>query len=355
MGRPQMEGNGMIGMNHRTNDFKTLETSVSWIFSLLILLFTTVSPAVAAKPVTNQTHLIVVVGAAGEKEFGEQFRAWAEMVPKAAEKAGAKLSMIGIDKAGKQSDLDQLKKLITAAAADTENDLWLILIGHGTYDGRFAKFNLRGPDVSSAHLAEWLVPVTRPLAIINCASSSGPFLKPLAGPNRVIITSTKNGMEQNFSRFGRYFSASLASPQADLDQDDQTSLLEAFLKASKDTLAFYESEGKLATEHALLDDNADGFGTRPDFFRGVRAVKKAAGGQGIDGLRAHQFHLVRSEFEAKLSTKIRNERNRLELAIERHRARKPRMKEDLYYSELEKLMITLAKLYQGVEKTIAGK
>jgi hypothetical protein len=351
-----MEGNGMIGMN--TDQSKTLKTlkpprNLASCCLSLLLLCALVSRSIAATPEPNQSHVIVVVGAAGEEEFGEQFNAWAEQIPEAVKEGGARLSMIGLEKPGKQSDRDQLEKLLTAAAADTVNDLWIILIGHGTYDGRFAKFNLRGPDVSSTQLAKWLDPVARPLAVINCTSSSGPFLNPLTGPNRVIITATKNGMEQNFSRFGRYFSASLASPAADLDQDDQTSLLEAFLKASKDTLAFYESEGKLATEHSLLDDNADGFGTRPDFFRGVRAVKKAAGGQGIDGLRAHQFHLVRSEFEAKLSPKIRNERNRLELAIERHRGRKPRMKEDLYYSELEKLMIALAKLYQGVEQSIA--
>ena len=59
--------------------------------------------------------------------------------------------------------------------------LWLVLIGHGTFDGHTAKFNLRGPDVSATDLAEWLAEMKRPLAVINCASSSSPFINRLAG------------------------------------------------------------------------------------------------------------------------------------------------------------------------------
>ncbi len=45
---------------------------------------------------------------------------------------------------------------------------------------------------------------------------------------------------------------------ADLDKDGQVSLLEAFLIASRRTLEFYKVEGRIATEHALIDDNGDG-------------------------------------------------------------------------------------------------
>ncbi|MBG87807.1 MAG: hypothetical protein CMO80_13015 [Verrucomicrobiales bacterium] len=330
---------------------------------MMKFLFSTLSLALALAAVpprthaagTNQTEIIAVIGAAGEEEFETQFKEWADRLPVIAKKARAKLTTIGFEEPGEINDRELLKQALASAEQDKLNDLWIILIGHGTYDPRAAKFNLRGPDLSSAQLASWLVSITRPTAIINCTASSGAFLKPLSGANRVVITSTKNGMEQNFSRFGNFFTQNLASPEADLDQDEQTSLLEAFLKASKDTLGFYESAGKLATEHALIDDNGDGYGTRPDFFRGVRATKKARGGQSIDGLRAHQFHLIRSEFEAKLSPEVRAERDRLELAVERHRSRKPHMKEDLYYSELEKLMVTLAKLYASVEEVEKDK
>src|SRR5204863_7310884 len=57
----------------------------------------------------------------------------------------------------------------------------------------------------------------------------------------------------------------------DRDRDGQIRLLEASLMASHHTAEFYKAESRLATEHALLDDNGDGLGTPADWFRGVRA------------------------------------------------------------------------------------
>src|ERR1019366_7106008 len=128
------------------------------------------------------------------------------------------------------------------------------------YDGHSTKFNLRGPDISATDLAAALKPCLRPLAVIDCASASGPFINALSGPNRVIITATRSGSEVNATRFGGYLAKAIADPAADLDKDGQTSLLEAFLLASRETQQFYREAGRLATEHALLDDNGDGLG-----------------------------------------------------------------------------------------------
>jgi hypothetical protein len=132
---------------------------------------------------------------------------------------------------------------------------------------------------------------------------------------------------------------------ADLDKDGQTSLLEAFLMASRRVKEFYEEEGRLMTEHALLDDNGDGLGTPPDWFRGIRATKTAKDGAALDGLRAHQFHLVRSETEMKLSAATRARRDELELSIARLRDAKRTMDEEEYYQKLEGLLFELARLY----------
>ena len=53
------------------------------------------------------------------------------------------------------------------------------MIGHGTFNGKVAKFSLRGPDVSSAELGEMLKGVSRPLVIADCTSCSAPFLADL--------------------------------------------------------------------------------------------------------------------------------------------------------------------------------
>jgi hypothetical protein len=226
-----------------------------------------------------------------------------------------------------------------------------VLIGHGTFDGKEAKFNLRGPDVSGTEFAAWLKPYQRPLAVIDTASASAPFLAKLSAPNRVIITSTRSGNEQNFARFGEFFADAMTDAKSDLDQDGQTSLLEAFLSAAAGVAEFYKTEGRLATEHALIDDNGDGLGTPSDWFRGTRATKKAGNGAALDGARARQFHLVRSEAEQKLTPTQRAQRDELELAIEDLRERKAKLGDEEYYRRLETVLLELAKVYVPAPST----
>jgi hypothetical protein len=269
-----------------------------------------------------------VSGAAGEEEFGENFARWTRLWQANGERAGARVQVIGLATNAAVDDRTLLQRALAAESTNGAVELWVVLLGHGTYDGKAAKFNLRGPDVSSAELADWLKPVRRPVAIINAASA------------------TRSGAEINYARFGGYLSEAMADPAADLDKDGQTSLLEAYLIASRRTADFYVTEGRMLTEHALLDDNGDGFGTPADFFRGVRATKSAKAGAPLDGLRAHQWHLLRSEAEQKLTPGVRARRDALELGIARLRQRKPSLAEDEYYQQLEALLVKLARLYQ---------
>ena len=163
------------------------------------------------------------------------------------------------------------------------------------------------------------------------------------------MTATRSGQEVNFTRFGGHFAEAISSAEADLDKDGQTSLLEAYLMASSRVAEFYNTEGRLATEHALLDDNGDGLGTPPDWFRGVRAVKKAKEGASADGLRAHQFVLVRSDQERKLPPAVRAKRDALELAIGKLRDDKASVPEAEYYKLLEPMLLDLARLYQSAK------
>src|SRR4029453_6684986 len=116
-------------------------------------------------------------------------------------------------------------------------------------------------------------------------SASGAWLKPMSGKDRIVVTATKSGAEINYSRFGGYFASAIGDPSGDLDKDGQTSVLEAWLSASQGVADFYKSEGRLATEHSLLEDNADGLGTPASWFSGIRAVKKPKGNSVPDGTR----------------------------------------------------------------------
>jgi hypothetical protein len=315
--------------------------------SCLSVLVAAAAPADSGPSNTSEDGptVIVVVGAAGEEGFGKDFEKWSGIWEAASGRAGAKYVVFGLGETNKTPDLERLKQKLSAEPKESASELWLVLIGHGTFDGKEARFNLRGPDLSASELAEWLKPFRRRIVVINSASSSGPFIKNLSAAGRVVIAATRSGYEQNYARFGQYISESIGDANADLDKDGQVSLLEAFLTASRRVAEFYEAEGRLATEHALLDDNGDGLGTPADWFRGIRAVKKASDGTSLDGLRAHQFHLVKSEQEQKLSPGVRVKRDEIELSIARLREEKSRMDEEKYYDQLEGLLLELAKLY----------
>jgi hypothetical protein len=310
------------------------------------LLFLSLS--LAAVNAEEPACVLIVVGTPGASEYEVQFHNWAERWQAAAKQGGAHVIRIGLADDGDLSDRERLRRALEENAVGN-SALWLVLIGHGTFDGREAKFNLRGPDISAAELADWLAAIDRPMAVINTASASGPFLRPLSSPNRIVLTATRSGDEQNFARFGGFLAEAIADPEADLDKDGQVSLLEAFLKASQQTAEFYSSRSRLATEHALLDDNGDGLGTPADWFRGVRAMKRARDGAAVDGPRAHQFHLVRSDREHHLTEELRRRRDQLELAIATLRDEKDRLPEDDYYDRLRDLMLELARLYRDAE------
>jgi len=307
----------------------------------LALLLSSGPAAAHADDAPPKQTVIVAVGAEGTEEFREPFRTWAGRWQAAAEKGKAEFHVVGLDPESGVSDRDRLKELLARHGGSSPEPLWLILIGHGTFDGKVARFNLRGPDLSSSELAEIVKPVARPLAIADCTSSSAPFLAELSGRNRVVITATRSGHEYNLARLGDFLSASINDPAGDLDKDGQTSLLEAFLLASNHVQEFYASESRLATEHALIDDNGDKLGTPPDWFKGTRAVKSAKDGASPDGQLAQTFVLVRSEAEAKLSPEQRARRDELERQLATARGKKSSLEEEEYLDLIEPLLLEL--------------
>jgi hypothetical protein len=289
---------------------------------------------------------LVVVGTPGTDEYRTEFQHSAALWRAAAEKSSSRCLIIGEGAETGPSDREQLRAALSGTKPSRLEPLWLVLIGHGTFDGREAKFNLRGPDVTDAELHEWLKPIQRPIAILNCFSASGPFLSRLSGPNRVVVTATRSGEEQNFSRFGQYLAESIADPRADLDKDGQVSLLEAFLVAGSHVDEFYRSRSRLATEHPLLDDNGDRLGTPPDWFHGIHATKRAKDGAKADGVRAHQLHVILGDREQRMSPEQRQRRDQLERSAAELRSRKDHISEDEYYAQLETIMIGLARIYR---------
>lgn len=320
----------------------------------------------SAQPATTTNRaiatILVVRGADGEAEYAMRFDQQIEQWQAMANQAGVPVTVIGAGSTAKKppaqdedssdqptantpGDLKLLEEAIAQEAHPSPLPLWLVFIGHGTFDGHRARFNLRGPDVSAEQLADRLKPIQRPLVIINSSAASAPFMAALAGPDRIVITATRSGNEQNYAHFGEFLAGTISAPAADLDQDGQTSLLESFLSASSKVTEFYQTEGRLATEHALIDDNGDGLGTPAEWFRGIRAVRKAQENRPLDGQRAHQIHLILSPQEQLLSAEVRDRRDDLERRLFALREEKEKLPEAGYYARLEKLLLEIAALY----------
>ncbi|HWL09782.1 MAG TPA: hypothetical protein VNQ76_15350 [Planctomicrobium sp.] len=287
--------------------------------------------------------LLLIVGSSGTPEYAQQFQNWKEKWNEAARVGNVHVTSVGNDEA--KEVLSEVESALKTLSSERTLPLWIVLIGHGTFDGRTARFNLPGPDLEPGQLKSWLNTIQRPVAVINCFSASGPFLKELSQPGRIVITATNSGNEVNFSRFGGYLADSINNLAADQDKDQQVSLLEAFLRASALTDEFYTSDGRLPTEHALLDDNGDTLPVPATGFEGVRPVRRVETGNTLpDGVRTHQWHLCPNEEESSLSPETIARRNELELQIATLRSRKEQIPEEKYYTRLEPILLEMARL-----------
>jgi len=304
----------------------------------------------AQSDVSSQGQLILVVGAPGTPEFEEGFLAWCQRWTEVAQQSALSLQTIGLSEGqGGGTDRETLKQALMSSSAEKVAPLWLVLIGHGTYARDIAKFNLRGPDVSAKELNQWLSTAQRPVVIVNCASASGPFVNRLSGPKRIVVTATRSGVEQNYARFGKYFAEAIGSPDSDLDHDGEVSVHEAFLRASSGVRLFYESESRLATEHALIDDNGDGKGTPASMFRGVRPNAKAKDGVGLDGTAALRVTLAPSGGRLPFTRQEMSERDSIERELATLRGKTDKLDEPTLDAALLPLLLRLSKIYQSAK------
>lgn len=308
---------------------------------LIVLAFLAMT-ARASSPAA--VDVLIIAGASGEPAYTEVFEQTVEDWSAACRSAKKSFHVVQ-SATGGTNQFAELKEAL-AEQGKGDQELWVVLIGHGTFDGKEAKFNLSGPDISAHEISGLLGSMERPLVLINTTSSSAPFINALSSPGRIIVTATKSGYEENYARFGSFIAKTITDLSADLDKDGQVSLLEAFLMASRRVEEFYQSEKRLATEHALIDDNGDGKGTPISFYNGVRPAKKPDEAVAVDGFRAHQLHFQPNEEEASLTPAVRKRRNELELELERARGRKQQINEDEYLREIEPILLELSRLYR---------
>jgi hypothetical protein len=289
-------------------------------------------------------YYVTVAGIGGEAEYDQRFTGWAQSIDRALHSGAPEAQIVTLS--GSTATRAHLRAVLERVAKESkpQDDFVLMLIGHGTYDGVDYKFNLPGPDISTAELADLLSRITagRQL-VVNMTSASGAALEALRRENRVVITATKSGTEKNATVFAGYWVDALRDPNADTDKNEAISALEAFRYADRKTAEFFESEKRLATEHALLEDTGRG--------EGVRAPSPANG----QGMLAATFTLLRfgpAHATAKdpAKQKLMAKKEDLERQIDRLKYQKAAMPTEEYRKQLTALLIELAKTQEELDK-----
>jgi len=157
------------------------------------------------------------------------------------------------DREGIEQQLAALKTKV-----ETGDQITLFLIGHGSGAEDEAKFNIVGPDLTGIEFAKILDQFEQQdMVIVNTTSASYGFSAALSSEGRVVISSTRSSSEKYDPIFSRYFIEALDSRNGDRDKNNRVSMLEAFNYAKNSVDQWYEDQGRLAAEHAGLDDNGD--------------------------------------------------------------------------------------------------
>lgn len=300
---------------------------------------------IAADAKQVNAELLVVQGTPGEEGYAEDFGASVALWKEAGEKGVANVNVIGPES---EDQREKLRKAIAGMQKESPIPLWIVLVGHGTFNRRAANFNLAGEDVSALDFGEWLEDFKRPIILIHGGAASAPYIRRLSREGRVIITATQKGGEINYTRFGTYMARALQSPESDLDNDGQASVYECFLHAARQTNAFYETNGLLATEHALIDDNGDGRGSGLDLLERFEFGKSRI----VDGDYARLWSLVLNEDEMMLTADQRSRRNALESKVlEFRRKRSDYADASAFFAEVEPVLLEIARIYAENENT----
>lgn len=295
--------------------------------------------AAASLPAT--TYYVTVTGLGGEPDYEQHFAMWAKDIDKSL-KATPDSKVDTLVNATRDQVRAALERI--AKEAQPQDAFVLMLIGHGSFDGFEYKINLTGPDLTGSELATLLdrIPATRQL-VVDMTSSSGGVIEFLRKPNRVVIAATKSGTEKNATVFARYWVEALSDPAADSDKNDTVSALEAFRFADKKTVAFYESQNRLATEHAVLEDTGKG--------EGVRAPSPENG----EGMLAAQFPLLRIGSAAAaakdpVKRQLLVKKEDLERQIDKLKYEKAAIAPDEYKKQLSALLLQLAQTQEEIDK-----
>lgn len=288
------------------------------------------------------SYFLTVAGLGGEPEFDQRFTEYAKSLDKILRsEAGAKVdTLFGAD--ATKANLEA--KLRALAQTKPDDQLVLMLIGHGTFDEREYKLALPGPDISATELSQLLDKIPARQLIVDMTTSSGGAIPLLQKSKRVIIAATKAGTEKSsVAIFPRYWIEALQDPAADADKNDSISALEAFRYAQAKVTKFFETQNRLATEHAVIEDTGKGDGVKDP---------SAENGEGRVASSFTLVHLGASAAQAKdpAKQKLLKHLEDLDAQLDELKYEKASKDQAQYRRELQKLMIDRAQTQEELDK-----
>ena len=304
------------------------------------------------------SYHVVFCGSGGEEEFSERFRDWGTRL------RDALVMRLGIptdnvilltepETANAPSyattNLESIRGVLEAMAEQVtpDDDLFVYFIGHGSYFKNTSKFHIPGADLTAGELNLLLGEISaRRIAILNSTSGSAGFINVLSGADRVICSATKSVSEVNATEFMGFFIEGLEDGSGDRDHDERISFLEACEQAAELTASWYMSEGLLATEHAILDDNGDGLGSRLP----IEIIVTSSGDEKeaiesdelLDGLLASIFYIKDYRFHPDVPQDLVDVYLATLEEVEWLKADKLEQSEEAYFAELERLLLKAA-------------
>lgn len=305
-------------------------------------------PVAVAPAEAQQRYALIVSGAAGGDEYAGQYAAWTAAFERTlTERLQFRPAHVTVladtgapDTAATAANVRRALGVVRQRM--TRDDLLVVLlIGHGTFDGVDAKFNLVGPDLESADWAALLAPLPGEVVVVNSTSGSFPFVERLSGPRRIVISATDSVVQRFDTVFPEYFVRAFGDAASDLDKNDRVSVWEAFTFASAAVRRHYQQRGQLSTERALLDDNGDGVG-------------RGAAEQGDDGRRASRTYLDPDLPGAAPAdeemVELLQRKSVVEAELDELKIRKAFLPREEYASEFERIIIELSRVSSDIRK-----
>ena len=307
--------------------------------AVLLVLLVVASPPSAAG---DERYALIVSGVSGTEKFAESQKAWVSSLESTLQQrlgfAADRITVLSENGTGTAiANRDNVARTLASFKSRLTADdiLLVVLIGHGTYDGTIAKFNLVGPDMDSREWKASLDGNAARLVFVNTTSSSFQFVPALSAKNRIVIAATDSAAQKYTTLFPQYFIEALdQGAKADNDKNGRLSVWEAFAYASQAVKQAFEKQGTLVTERSVIDDNGDGVG------------KEAAAATGTDGVLAKTTFLdplPASSAANPALAGLEKRRITLEAEIEQLKAKKGEMPAGQYEEEFERLAIELAK------------